>query len=138
MERLSCAVGNVFNDLLRQLLLSFEIIFFMKVVELSAAEAGLIILVGQITDAFSSPITGYLGDRVNVPFLSKKIGGRKSWHLLATVFMAIGLSLLFNRCFLCDGRHQSWLPLVYFCFCSALVNICYNVVEINHLAFTQL
>ena len=134
-ERISCAVGNIFNDLYRQLLFSFELLFFMKVEELSAAEAGLMLLVGQVADALSCPITGYLGDRVNVPFFSKKIGGRKSWHLVATVVMAIGLPLLFNRCYLCDGRDQSWLPLVYFGFFSALVNICFSVVEINHLAF---
>lgn len=60
--RLSCAVGNVFNDFYRQLLQSFELLFFMKVVELSASEAGLIILIGEIADALFSPITGYLGD----------------------------------------------------------------------------
>lgn len=134
-ERLSCGVGNVFNDLYRQLLFSFEILFYMKVVQVSASQTGLIILIGQIADALISPLTGYLGDRVNIPLLSRKIGRRKSWHLVATVLMAIGFPLLFNECFLCDGRDQSWLPLVYFSLWSALRNLCYNMVEINHLAF---
>ena len=82
-----------------------------------------------------SLIAGYLGDKVNVPFLSNKIGRRKSWHLVATFVMTISVPLLFNKCFLCDGRHQSWVALVYFGFFSALVNICFNMVEINHLAF---
>ena len=107
----------------------------MKVVELSASQAGLIVLIGEISEALVSLITGYLGDYINVPFLSNKIGRRKSWHLLATFVMAIGIPLLFNKCFLCDGRDQSWIPLVYFGFFSALVNICFNMVEINHLAF---
>ena len=107
----------------------------MKVLELSASEAGLLVLIGEISEALISLLTGYLGDYINVPFLSNKIGRRKSWHLLATFLMAIGIPLLFNKCFLCDGRDQSWLPLVYFGFFSALVNICFNVVEINHLAF---
>ncbi|KAL9987823.1 hypothetical protein ACROYT_G002191 [Oculina patagonica] len=134
-ERLSCGVGNVFNDLYRQLLLSFEILFFMKVVQVSASQTGLIILIGQIADALISPLTGYLGDRVNVPLLSSKIGRRKSWHLVATVLMAIVFPLLLNRCFLCDGRDQSLLLLVYYSLWSALTNLCYNMVEINHLAF---
>ena len=134
-ERLSCAVGNVFNDLYTQLLFSFEILFFMKVLELSASQAGLLVFIGEISEALISLITGYLGDKVNVPLLSNKIGRRKSWHLVATFLMAIGVPLLFNKCFLCDGRDQSWLPLVYFGFFSALVNICFNMVEINHLAF---
>ena len=134
-ERLSCAVGNVFNDTYTQLLFSFEILFFMKVLELSASQAGLIVLIGELSDAAMSLISGYLGDNVNVPFLSNKIGRRKSWHLLATFLMTICVPLLFNKCFLCDGRDQSWLPLVYFGFFSALVKICFNMVEINHLAF---
>ena len=134
-ERLSCAVGHVFIDLYTQLLYSFQILFFMKVLELSASQAGLIVLIGELSDAAMSLISGYLGDNVNVPILSNKIGRRKSWHLLATFLMAICVPLLFNKCFLCDGRDQSWLPLVYFGFFSALVKVCYSTVSINHLAF---
>ena len=134
-ERLSCGVGNVFNDIYRQLSFSFEILFFMKVIQLSASQVGLIILIGQIADALISPLTGFLGDRVNVPLLSRKIGRRKSWHLVATALMAITFPLSFNKCFLFDGRDQSWLRLVYFSVWAALTNLCYNMVEINHLAF---
>lgn len=108
--------------------------FFMNVVELSASEAGLMILIAQITDALFSPISGYLGDHVDIPLLSKRIGRRKSWHFLATVLMAVAVPLLFNGCFLCNGNDQSWFPLVYFGFFMALINICFNVVEINHMA----
>ena len=124
-ERLSCGVGNVFNDLYRQLLCSFEILFFMNVVQLSASQAGLVVLIGQIADATISPLTGYLGDGVNVPLLSSKTGRRKSWHLVATAIMTISFPLLINRCFLCDNKDQRWLPLVYFGFLSAMTNLCY-------------
>ena len=134
-DRFSCAVGNVFNDLYSQLVFSFLIIFLMKVVELSASQAGMMVLIAQISDASISLITGYLGDNVNVLFLSNKIGRRKSWHLVATFLMVIGVPLWFNKCFLCDGRDQSWLLLVYFGFFSALTDGCFSIVEINHLAF---
>ena len=134
-ERLSCAVGHVFIDLYTQLLYSFQILFFMKVLELSASQAGLIVLIGELSDAAMSLISGYLGDNVNVPILSKKIGRRKSWHLLATFLMAISVPLSFNKCFVCDGRDQSWLPFVHFGFFSALTGGCFSMVEINHLAF---
>ena len=134
-ERITCSVGNVFNDLFVQLFFSFEILFFMKVLELSASQAGLMMLIGQVSDSLMSLISGYLGDNVNVPFLSNKIGRRKSWHLMATVLMAISVPLLFNECFLCGGRDPSRLSLVYFGFFSALVTACFSVVEINHLAF---
>ena len=124
----------MFNDIFTQLLFSFAILFFIKVLDLSASQAGLLVLIGEISEAVISLATGYLGDNINVPFLSDKIGRRKSWHLLATFLMAVGTPLLF-KCFLCDGRDQSWLPLVYFGFFFALANICFNMVEINHLAF---
>ena len=113
----------------------FSLLFFMEVVDLSAADAGLIILLGQIVDALTSIISGYLGDMVKVPVLSQKIGMRKSWHLMATVFMGIVVPLCVNRCILCSGSHQTWLPTVYYGFLFSLYNICFSVVEINHLAF---
>ena len=133
-ERLLCAAGSIFNDLCKCMFL-FSLLFFMEVVELSAADTGLIILLGQIVDALTSVISGYLGDMVKVPVLSQKIGKRKSWHLMATVFMGIVLPLCFNRCFLCTGSHQTWLPTVYYGFLFSLFCMCFSVVEINHLAF---
>ena len=134
-ERLPCAVGNVFNDTYRQLQFSFAILFLMKVIKLSASHTGLILLIIQISDALISPLTGYLGDRVDLPFVAKKIGGRKSWHLLATILMAISVPLLYNRCFLCDISNLSWLPLVYYGIFGVQLAVSFNIVEINHLAY---
>ena len=120
-EMLLCAAGSIFNDLCKWML-SFALLFFMEVVELSAADTGLIILIGQIVV-------------VKVPVLSQKIGMRKSWHLMATVFMGIVVPLCVNRCILCSGSHQTWLPTVYYGFLYSLYNMCFSVVEINHLAF---
>ena len=133
-EMLLCAAGSIFNDLCKWMFL-LALLFFMEVVELSAADTGLIILVGQIVDGLTSVISGYLGDMVKVPFLARKIGMRKSWHLVATVFMGIVVPLCVNRCILCSGSHQTWLPTVYYGFLYSLYNMCFSVVEINHLAF---
>ena len=131
---LLCAAGSIFNDLCKRMF-SFCLLFFMEVMELSAADTGLIILIGQVVDSLASVISGYLGDMVKVPVLSQKIGMRKSWHLMATVFMGIVVPLCVNRCILCSGSHQTWLPTVYYGFLYSLYNMCFSVVEINHLAF---
>ena len=128
------AAGSIFNDLCK-CMFSFCLLFFMEVVKLSAADTGLIILIGQIVDALTSVISGYLGDMVKVPVLSQKIGMRKSWHLMATVFMGIVVPLCVNRCILCSENHQTWLPTVYYGFLFSLYNICFSVMEINYLAF---
>ena len=128
-EMLLCAAGSIFNDLCKRMF-SFCLLFFMEVMELSAADTGLIILIGQIVDALTSVISGYLGDMVKVPVLSQKMGMRKSWHLMATVFMGIVVPLCVNRCILCSGSHQTWLPTVYYGFLYSLYNMCFSVVEI--------
>ena len=122
-ERFLCAAGSIFNELCK-CMFSFRLLFLMEVVELSAADTGLIILIGQIVDALTSVSSGYLGDMVKVPVLSQKIGTRKSWHLMTTVF-----------CILCSGNHQTWLPTDYYGFLYSLYNMCFSVMEINHLAF---
>ena len=131
---LLCAAGSIFNDLGRCMFL-YCLLFFMEVVELSAADTGLIILIGQIVDSLTSVISGYLGDMVKVPVLSQKIGMRISWYLMATVFMGIVVPLWGNSCILCSGNHQTWLPTVYYGFLYSLYNMCFSVMEINHLAF---
>lgn len=136
-QRFSCGVGSVLNEIFRQMFISFTIIFFMQVIRLPASQAGLALLIGQVSDAILSPVTGYLGDRVQIPVVSKKIGRRKSWHLVGTIMMACGTPLLFNRCLVCtDFPDISWLPAVYYICIVVVVCMSYNIVEINHLSIT--
>ena len=113
----------------------FKLVFFMKLVELSGSQVGVIILTELMSEAFFSVVNGYLGDKVNVPIVSRKFGRRKLWNLLATIIMAFSIPLLLNRCLLCNGRDQSRLPLVYYCTLAALKGVSFKMVEINHLAF---
>jgi len=134
-QRFSCGVGNALNDLFRQLYFSFTLLFLMKVVGLSASQAGVAVLVGQLTDSFVCSISGYLGDHIKIPFISKIMGRRKSWHLVGAILMTFTIPLLFNRCLLCSEYEGiSWLPLAYYI--TVLVVLCtgYNLVEINHLS----
>ncbi|XP_068692743.1 uncharacterized protein [Montipora foliosa] len=134
-ERFSIAVGTVFNELFRQLLISFTISFLMKVVELTPSQAGTCLLVTQCVDGLSSLLTGHLGDHVKIPFLSKKMGQRKSWHFVGSVLMSIGIPLMFNRCLFCnESGDPTSLPLVYYAFACLLTALGYSVMEINHLA----
>lgn len=81
-ERLSCAVGNVFNDNVRMLLTSFQFLFFINVIEIRASQVSIITFTGPISEAVFSVLIGYFGDRVDIPFISRKFGRRKSWHLI--------------------------------------------------------
>ena len=135
-QRFFCAMGNLLSDIYRQTAMPFELLFFMKVVELPPWQAGMVLLIGQCTDAFMSPINGYLGDHVKIPFLSNKMGLRKSWHFIGTVLMAVAFPPVFHQCLLCSGYEDAtWLPLAYYGTIMALINVAYNMLEINHLSF---
>ena len=137
-QRFAYGVGNVFTDLFRQLYMSFTIVFVMQVVGLPASHAGVVLLVGQLTYAIISPINGYLGDRVRIPLISKIMGRRKSWHLMATILSAVSLPLMYNGCFLCSKFNGvSWLPLVYYVCVFVLLGVAYNMLEINNLAIVS-
>ena len=101
-QRILNTVGNVFNDIFRHILSSFEMFFFKKVIKLLASQTGMIMLIEVFADALISPLSGYLGDRINLPFLARKIGAWTTWHLLATNLTAISVPPLFNYCFLSD------------------------------------
>lgn len=107
----------------------------MEVVELSAADVGVIFFVTQLVGAFFASISGYLADMVRLPFLSKKLGRRKSWHLLATVLLSVVVPLSANRCYPCIGNHHSWLPIVYYAFLNSIYGIFGITMEVNHSSF---
>ena len=52
-QRFSYGLGNVLNEILLYMYLSFSIIFLMQVIGLSASQAGLAMFIGYITDAFT-------------------------------------------------------------------------------------
>ena len=134
-QRSSCAVGTVFNDLFRQMGMSFAVSFLMKVAELPPYQVGLAMLIMQGTDAFISPINGYLSDQVKIPFAANKMGRRKAWHLVGAILLAVGVPLLFNRCLFCSANtEETWQPLVYYGFALVLIALGYNMMEITHLA----
>ena len=134
-QRLSCGVGHVFNDLFRHLYMSFEIVFLMQVVELPAFQAGMILLITQVVEAFFSLLIGYLCDRVDIPLISKRMGRRKSWHLAGTLLMALTLPFLYNKCLLCSNHKAvGWAQFAYYVCISVAGNVSFSVVEINHLS----
>ncbi|KAJ7370164.1 Major facilitator super domain-containing protein 12 [Desmophyllum pertusum] len=78
--KFSHGVGHIYNDLTANAWFSYLIIFLTKVAGLSNAYAGLVILIGQITDATCTPFSGFLNDRT-----VNRYGRRKTWHLIGTL-----------------------------------------------------
>ena len=132
IQRFSCGVGNVLNDVIRQLVSSFRLVFFMRVLGLSAANAGWMMLFGQLLLAFVSPFSALLVDRINIPFLSKKLGKRKSWHLIGTILESVVTPLYFASCFACQGKQ--WQAMLYVGVLNVFLALAYSFVDISHLS----
>ena len=134
LQRFSCGVGHVMNDITHQLRYSFRLVFFMKILGLSAANAGWLMLFGLITVAVSSPLAAYLIDKINVPLLSRKLGRRKSWHLIGTVIAVIVIPLYFSPCLLCPSDGGEWQKMIYIATLSIFLSFSFSLVEIGHLS----
>ena len=134
IQRFSCGVGHVINDTMRHLLYSFQLVFFMEVLGISAANSGWLLLQKQLVHAAMTPVCAVLVDRIEIPFLSRKLGRRKSWHLFATVLTAIFLPLFFSPCFLCSGDGGQWQIVVYFSILSTFLAVSGNLLDIGHLS----
>ena len=133
-QRFACGVGHVLNDIIRQLIFSFRLVFFMKVLGLSASNAGWLILYAHAAFAVISSFSAFLVDKVNFPFLSLKLGRRKSWHLIGTVLGAVVVPLYFSSCLVCQSDEPQWQMIAYVSILNTFLVFAYSLVEIGHLS----
>ena len=133
-QRFACGVGHVMNDFTRQLLISFRLVIFMQVFGLSAANAGWLALDALISVAVSSAVCAFLIDNVKIPYLSQKLGRRKSWHLIGTVLGAIIIPFYFSSCFLCSSDRGQWQLMIYIPVLTAILSFSFSLIEISHLS----
>lgn len=130
-----CGLGHVINDNTRRMLHSFRMIFLMRVVGISATNAGLIssynYFVGGIIFA---PVAGFLCDKIKIPVLSRRHGKRKSWHLIGSLAAAISIPLFFSKCFVCGSGTSDWVLLLYYFFVATIISFSINFVDISHLS----
>ena len=135
-QRLACGLGHVLNDITRQLLFSFRLVFFMNVLGISAENSGWLALEKQLVHAAMAPVCAVLVDRVHIPVVSKKFGKRKCWHLLGTVLEAVFVPLFFSAYYLIrneDGQTERMM-MIYFGILNVLLGFGGSLLEIAHLS----
>ena len=69
--------GHICNDIFATLQASYAILFYQNVLHMEKSNAGMIYLIGQIADAFTSPIIGILSDLDLDIWLCRTYGRRK-------------------------------------------------------------
>lgn len=133
-QRFACGVGHMINDIVRQLLNSFRLVVFIQVFGLSAANAGWLVLYNLICVAAATVINAFLIDNVKIPFLSPKLGRRKSWHLIGTVISTLVVPLYFSPCFFCKSDRGQLQMMIYLAALTTLLSFSFSLVEIGHLS----
>ncbi|XP_063822171.1 major facilitator superfamily domain-containing protein 12-like isoform X2 [Ostrinia nubilalis] len=122
-------IGHVYNDLCAAMWFSYMMLFFQAVLEMRAAVAGAMLLLGQVVDALATPAVGILAD---------KYGTKKSWHLTGSILVSCTFPLLFIRCWGCwmkaDDSYLSWWMPFYYATLIAFFQIGWAIVQISHLA----
>ena len=134
LQRFCCGVGHVIDDILRQLLFSFRLVFFMKVLGLSAANAGWLILQKQLAHFVFSPICAFLVDSINIPFLSRKLGRRKSWLLIGNGLEVVFIPLFFGSCFPCRSDGGQWQLMVSISILNTILAFAGTLMNVGHLS----
>ena len=135
IRQLSFGVGHVINDVTRLLMISFRLVFLMKVVGMSASNTGWIILFSRVTNAVVfRPMAGYLCDKVSIPVLSRRHGKKKSWHLIGIVLQVVSMPLLFSNCLVCSSEPSQWELIAYYGTINTLGWISIVLIETAHLS----
>lgn len=124
------SVGHVHNDLCSAMWFTYLLVFMESVLHFDAKTAGLLLLIGQVTDAIATPLVGLESDR-DLPFC--RYGKRKSWHLFGTIASALSFPMIFQRCYGGEKAHISALAF-YYASLIIIFQIGWACVQISHLS----
>ncbi|XP_047445714.1 major facilitator superfamily domain-containing protein 12-like [Mugil cephalus] len=131
LRRLSYAVGHFLNDLCASMWFTYLLVFYHSVLGFENANAGLLLLVGQIADAICTPLIGYESDQT--PGCGN-YGKRKTWHLVGTLSVLLSFAFIFNQCVGCGVFTPQWVSLIYFSPFIIIFQFGWAATQISHLS----
>lgn len=106
----------------------------MNVLGLSATNAGWLVVYGKISQAFAQPLCAFLGNRIKIPFLSWKLGRKKSWHFIGTTMIMIVLPLYLCSLFSCQSDGGQWQLMMYILALSTVASTSIALIELGQLS----
>ena len=138
-RRVACGLGHVFNDVIRQLFFSFRLVYFMNILGLSASLSGWLLLEKPLVHIVLSHVCAILVDRVSIPFVSRKIGNKKSWHLLGTILEAVFIPFFFTTHYLIQSEDsKTELMMIHLGILNVILGFGDGLLEISHLSLITL
>ena len=94
---LGFSLGTVLNDCCASCWFNFLFIFLERVQGLSGAQVGIVFLSGQLADACSTPVIGYLADRAQSLHILG-LGRRQIFYLLGALIVSLSFVFVFAIC----------------------------------------
>lgn len=123
---ISYGVGHMLNDITSSCWFTYLLLFLTEI-GLSPREAALVMLSGQIADAFTTIFAGELIDR---------FGHFKLWHAGGSILVAISFSSVFGGCLPCKilGTNSSALQTIGYSIFAAIFNVGWAVTQVSHMS----
>ena len=90
-QKFGFALGHVLNDMAACMTVTYELVFFHKILLLDNLYSGLLVLIGQVFDGFATIFVGIFSDKGDDLWLCNKIGRRKAWHIIGCFCVAARL-----------------------------------------------
>jgi len=135
----SYGVGSFQTDLGGTMFWSYLLVFLEQIIGLSKFHAGLLLIIGQLSDGISTPLVSIGIDRYGL--FGAKYGKRKSWHLLATIFITFSCPFIYstppgyNRdAIMGDGSWTDVQLLLYYAAFIIINQVSCAVTQVSHLS----
>lgn len=126
------AVGHVLNDLCASMWFTYLLLYLHLVLKFDNKLSGIILLVGQVADAVSTPFVGIESDRTD-GFWMCRYGRRKTWHLIGTICVVLSFPFLFTRCIGCETSSE-YVQAIYYCAFVVIFQFGWAAVQVSHLS----
>uniref|UniRef100_A0A182T887 Major facilitator superfamily (MFS) profile domain-containing protein n=1 Tax=Anopheles maculatus TaxID=74869 RepID=A0A182T887_9DIPT len=123
-EKIGYGLGHVYNDLCAGIWFSYTLLFMQGALGMPAAEAGAMVMLGQVGDAIATPIVGLLTDRY---------GTKRQWHIAGTFIVFLTFPMIFSLCPWCTVAPH-WWEIVYFVIVILAFQFGWPIVQVTHLA----
>lgn len=125
VEKAGYSLGDMAANLVFQLLMSFQFVFFTSIMGLSASAAGALFLIGRVFDAVTDPLMGIVADRTKTRW-----GRFRPW----LVWTALPFAGIFWMAFTSPG----WEPTMQMVYAYIMYFLLMGIYTINNVPYCAL
>ncbi|XP_020582652.1 major facilitator superfamily domain-containing protein 12-like [Phalaenopsis equestris] len=126
---LGYGAGHMLNDITSACWFTY-LLLFLTDLGLSPRDAAIVMLSGQVADAFTTIFAGVLIDR---------FGHFKLWHGGGSILVAISFSSVFGGCLPCKiiGNNSFTLQTIGYSLFASIFNVGWAVTQVSHMSMVN-